>query len=103
MAARELRAEGHSVTVYEQGSQVGGVWVLDENTEDDPLGLKAARSAVHSSMYDTLRTNLPREVMGYADFPFMPEAMNVRLTDWTHPFLMAARATVAHTHDCLSV
>ena len=27
-------------------------------------------SAVHSSMYKNLRTNLPREVMSYTDFPF---------------------------------
>ena len=25
---------------------------------------------MHSSMYRNLRTNLPREVMSYADFPF---------------------------------
>ena len=28
------------------------------------------RDHVHSSMYRNLRTNLPREVMSYTDFPF---------------------------------
>ena len=27
---------------------------------------------VHSSMYLSLRTNLPREIMGFLDFPFLP-------------------------------
>lgn len=77
-AAREMLKEGHSVTVFEQGSQVGGVWVYDEETEDDPLGQKARRKAVHGSMYESLRTNLPRELMGFSEFPFTPEHMQVR-------------------------
>lgn len=31
---------------------------------------------IHSSMYRDLRTNLPRHIMSYTDFPFLPEAMN---------------------------
>ncbi|KAK3242162.1 Flavin-containing monooxygenase FMO GS-OX5 [Cymbomonas tetramitiformis] len=69
-AARELREEGHHVTVFEQGESVGGVWVYDETVEDDPLGIAENRQQVHSSMYQNLRTNLPREVMGYSDFWF---------------------------------
>ena len=30
---------------------------------------------VHGSMYRYLRTNLPREIMGFSDFPFTPSAM----------------------------
>ena len=78
VAAREMHREGHSVTVFEQGQQVGGVWVLDDNVEDDPLGTKEGRRAVHSSMYDALRVNLPRELMGFSDFPFVPEVMQAR-------------------------
>ena len=34
------------------------------------LGKDPKRHKVHSSMYANLRTNLPREVMAYTDFPF---------------------------------
>lgn len=77
VAARELIQEGHKVTVFEQGHRVGGVWVLDDRVENDPLGQSEERHKVHSSMYDSLRTNLPRELMGFADFPFVPEVMLV--------------------------
>ncbi|CAI0413730.1 unnamed protein product [Linum tenue] len=72
VAARELRREGHSVTVFEKGSQIGGTWVYTPEFEsDDPLGIDPTRPVVHSSMYESLRTNLPREVMGFMDYPFV--------------------------------
>lgn len=77
-AVRELRREGHRVEVFEQAPHIGGVWVLDEQVESDPLGKDPSRDTVHSSMYDSLRVNLPRELMGFADFPFLPEFMQVR-------------------------
>lgn len=40
-----------------------------DDTEDDLLGLNPTKR-VHSSMYRDMRTNLPREVMGFTDFPF---------------------------------
>ncbi|GLI64600.1 hypothetical protein VaNZ11_007907 [Volvox africanus] len=70
-AARELRSEGHDVTVLEQSPYVGGVWRYDPRTEsEDLLGINSDRSRVHSSMYEQLRTNLPRELMSFIDFPF---------------------------------
>ncbi|GIL73463.1 hypothetical protein Vretifemale_3589 [Volvox reticuliferus] len=70
-AARELRLEGHDVTVLEQSPYVGGVWRYDPRTEsEDLLGINPDRSRVHSSMYEQLRTNLPRELMSFIDFPF---------------------------------
>ena len=36
---------------------------------------------VHTSMYETLRTNLPRELMGVSGFPFTPEVMGERSKD----------------------
>ncbi|GLC56964.1 hypothetical protein PLESTB_001168300 [Pleodorina starrii] len=71
VAARELRSEGHDVTVLEQSPYVGGVWRYDPRTEaEDLLGVNPDRCRVHGSMYEKLRTNLPRELMSFLDFPF---------------------------------
>ncbi|KAL3699201.1 hypothetical protein R1sor_017223 [Riccia sorocarpa] len=72
VAALELCREGLEVVVYEQLKEVGGVWIYSPEIESDPLGLDPRRNRVHSSMYQHLRTNLPREIMGYLDFPFLP-------------------------------
>ncbi|XP_039170059.1 flavin-containing monooxygenase FMO GS-OX-like 4 [Eucalyptus grandis] len=72
VAARELHREGHRVVVFERGSRVGGTWVYTPVTEPDPLGIDPSRPVVHSSLYKSLRTNLPREVMGFGDYPFLP-------------------------------
>ncbi|XP_010259011.1 PREDICTED: flavin-containing monooxygenase FMO GS-OX-like 3 [Nelumbo nucifera] len=71
VAARELRREGHNVVVFERSDRVGGTWVYDANVESDPMGLHPSRAIIHSSLYDSLRTNLPRQVMGFLDFPFV--------------------------------
>eukprot|EP00092_Neocalanus_flemingeri_P007944 GFUD01008571.1.p1 GENE.GFUD01008571.1~~GFUD01008571.1.p1 ORF type:complete len:438 (-),score=120.28 GFUD01008571.1:45-1358(-) len=52
-------------TVFEQSSTIGGTWVYTDNIGRDQHGLP-----VHSSMYKNLRTNLPKEVMAFPDFPF---------------------------------
>ena len=64
-AAATLREYGIRVTVFEENHWVGGVWKYDSRTDADAGG-----RGVHSSMYKGLRTNLPREVMGYVGFPF---------------------------------
>ena len=71
VVARELVREGHRVVVFERGDQVGGTWVYNPMVESDPLGLDPRRAVVHSSLYESLRTNLPRELMGFRDFPFV--------------------------------
>ncbi|TVU00517.1 hypothetical protein EJB05_54043, partial [Eragrostis curvula] len=58
-AARELRGEGHAPVVFKRAGDVGGTWIYD-----------AAAEGGRSSLYASLRTNLPREVMGFLDFPF---------------------------------
>ncbi|KAH9313938.1 hypothetical protein KI387_022565 [Taxus chinensis] len=70
VAARELHREGHQIVVFEQSDNVGGTWVYDPHVESDPLGLEPNRTAVHTSMYLSLRTNLPRELMAFNDYPF---------------------------------
>ncbi|XP_015697074.2 flavin-containing monooxygenase FMO GS-OX-like 2 isoform X2 [Oryza brachyantha] len=72
VAARELLREGHAVTVFERSARVGGTWAYDPRSDPDPLGLDpaspAAAAAVHGSLYASLRTNLPRELMGFSGF-----------------------------------
>ena len=58
--------------VFEMSNDVGGVWQYSEAAEDDPMGAPVEKR-VHSSMYASLRTNLPREVMAYDDLPFTDE------------------------------
>ncbi|XP_076659167.1 senecionine N-oxygenase [Halictus rubicundus] len=52
------------VVCYEKTEQVGGTWVYRDETGLDKYGLP-----IHTSMYNNLRTNLPKEVMGYPDYP----------------------------------
>ncbi|KAL8166537.1 hypothetical protein V2J09_008036 [Rumex salicifolius] len=70
-AAKELRQEGHRVVVFERESEIGGTWVYNPQTESDPIGSDPNRKVVHSSLYQSLRTNLSREIMGFRDFPFI--------------------------------
>ncbi|XP_046959453.1 senecionine N-oxygenase isoform X1 [Vanessa cardui] len=69
-AARHLLIEPcvTEVDVLEQSSQLGGTWVYTENVGYDDFGLP-----IHTSMYKSLRTNLPKEIMGFPDFP-IPES-----------------------------
>lgn len=71
VAARHLRREGHSVVVFERESQVGGTWIYTNKTEPDPLGVDPTRPVVHSSLYESLRVNLPREAMSLREYPFV--------------------------------
>ncbi|VVB15186.1 unnamed protein product [Arabis nemorensis] len=71
VTARELRREGHSVVVFERQNQVGGTWIYTDHVEPDLLSVDPTRPVVHSSVYSSLRTNLPRESMGFRDFPFV--------------------------------
>ncbi|XP_038982496.1 flavin-containing monooxygenase FMO GS-OX5-like isoform X1 [Phoenix dactylifera] len=70
VAGRELLREGHQVVVFEKADRVGGTWVYDPRTDSDPVGLDPFRRVVHGSLYASLRTNLPRPLMGFRDYPF---------------------------------
>ncbi|XP_014241997.1 senecionine N-oxygenase-like [Cimex lectularius] len=52
------------LTLFEQTNSLGGTWVYSDMIGEDEYGLP-----VHSSMYKSLRTNLPKEVMMFPDFP----------------------------------
>ncbi|GIY52617.1 flavin-containing monooxygenase FMO GS-OX-like 4 [Caerostris darwini] len=66
-AGRHLVAEParFQFDIYEQQDDVGGTWRYSTHVGKDEYGLP-----VHSSMYKNLRTNLPKEVMAFPDFPF---------------------------------
>ncbi|MED6184187.1 hypothetical protein PIB30_045075 [Stylosanthes scabra] len=70
VAARELKREHHNVVVFEKNTRVGGTWVYTPETDSDPLSLDPNRSIVRSSLYPSLRTNLPRQLMEFLDYPF---------------------------------
>ncbi|XP_026439804.1 flavin-containing monooxygenase FMO GS-OX-like 4 isoform X2 [Papaver somniferum] len=86
VAARELRREGHKTVVFERSNQIGGTWVYDPNIEsDDPLGLNPSRNIIHTSLYKNLRTNLPRESMGFRDYPFVTKDGNDQRDNRRYP------------------
>uniref|UniRef100_A0A1B0B9Z9 Flavin-containing monooxygenase n=1 Tax=Glossina palpalis gambiensis TaxID=67801 RepID=A0A1B0B9Z9_9MUSC len=62
-SARRVLENKMSATIYEQTDQIGGTWVYTDRIGTDDYGLD-----IHSSMYQGLRTNLPKEVMGYPDY-----------------------------------
>ncbi len=67
--ARALLEAGMQPVVFEQGSQLGGVWIYTDETESDASG-RGRGGRLHASMYRSLRTNLPRRLMAFRDFPF---------------------------------
>ena len=71
-AAKQLRDDGHLVKVFEASNDVGGVWQYNPETEAHPLG-NPVDTRIHSSIYASLRTNLPREVMQFDAMPFTEE------------------------------
>ena len=67
--AAELLRERHAVTVFEIGAEVGGTWVYTEETEAE-APFDTPNNRILGSMYDSLRTNLPRNIMSFDDYPF---------------------------------
>ncbi len=65
VSARELTKNGFDVMVLEQGDAVGGIWDYTPEIDDEQSG-----SRVYSSIYASLRTNLPRDLMAYSDYTF---------------------------------
>ncbi|XP_076056880.1 uncharacterized protein LOC143034553 [Oratosquilla oratoria] len=67
-AAHHITAKGMVPIVWEQSNKVGGTWVYTPSTGKNEYGLP-----IHSSMYENLRTNIPKEIMAFPDFPFKEE------------------------------
>ncbi|KAL3079072.1 hypothetical protein niasHS_014854 [Heterodera schachtii] len=53
---------GAEVSILEQSDQLGGTWVYTEQQQQ-------GGQPTHSSMYAELRTNIPKEIMNFCDFP----------------------------------
>ncbi|KAL3043147.1 hypothetical protein OYC64_020961 [Pagothenia borchgrevinki] len=69
-AARHILSKGKRFAppvLFELTDNIGGTWCYDER-----ITYENGRP-VHSSMYRDLRTNLPKEVMMFPDFPFDSE------------------------------
>ncbi|XP_055532493.1 senecionine N-oxygenase-like [Wyeomyia smithii] len=64
--ARQVLESGGQVVLFEQTDQIGGTWNYTDAVGKDKYGLD-----IHTSMYQGLRTNLPKEVMGFPDFPIL--------------------------------
>ncbi|KAL3286893.1 hypothetical protein HHI36_001380 [Cryptolaemus montrouzieri] len=73
-SARHVKEDGHECEIFEMAAQVGGTWVYTDDVGTDKYGFP-----VYSAMYQGLRTNLPKEVMGFPDFP-IPEQQKSYLT-----------------------
>ncbi|KAK0426429.1 hypothetical protein QR680_009705 [Steinernema hermaphroditum] len=59
LTARKCLEDGaFRVTLFEQSGNVGGTWIYSPETNS------------HSSLYETMSTNLPKEVMHYPGVPF---------------------------------
>lgn len=64
-AIKQALSFGCDVVAFEQTDKIGGTWNYTDEVEKDKNGLD-----VHSSMYEGLFTNIPKEIMGFPDFPF---------------------------------
>ncbi|RDW71483.1 hypothetical protein BP6252_08046 [Coleophoma cylindrospora] len=91
-AAKYLKAESvfSEIDVYEQQSEVGGVWNYTPNIAgktrvpqtnpqvplDEPIWPKGASVPLFSNpMYDHLNTNIPKDLMQFSDQPFLAESL----------------------------
>lgn len=50
MAAKHSIEQGHNVTVYEQGEELGGAWTYTDETDKNKYGID-----IYSGMYKELR------------------------------------------------
>lgn len=90
-AAKNLRAAGIDVTIFEAGSRIGGLWVYENDS-----GM--------SSAYRSLHINSEARVSSFNDFPFPDDAplypntahMERYFTDYAHHFKLAELIRFKH-------
>ena len=87
------------MTVFEQSDGVGGLWVYEEEVETDPLGQRPERR-IHGSLYASLTTNLPRDLMAFDGYTF--DSAGGGADDWPrYPgHLQVAEYLRRFSHDC---
>jgi len=70
LAVKYSKQAGLETTCFEKSSRIGGTWIYS-----DEIGQ-------HSSMYQNLLSNVPKEIMGFQDYPFTgPDKSFVTHTD----------------------
>lgn len=101
--ARHALDASVEVTVFEQTDRIGGTWVYTDSTGRDQNGVP-----IHTSMYEGLRTNLPRQIMGFPDWPIESNVSYVKqeevlrwLQDYVEEFKL--RKLIRFEHQVIRV
>lgn len=71
--ARHAIDAAMQVTVFEQTDRIGGTWVYTDAVGRDRNGVP-----IHTSMYEGLRTNLPRQIMSFPDWDIESDVSYVK-------------------------
>lgn len=64
-AIRHAVESNFEVVAFEKQDSVGGNWIYTDKTGVDENGVE-----IHSSMYENLMTNIPKEIMQFPGFPY---------------------------------
>lgn len=72
-SARHASAVSNEVVVFEQTARLGGTWVYTDEIGHDRNGL-----SIHTSMYKGLRSNIPKQTMGYLDSDIVSDVSYVK-------------------------
>jgi hypothetical protein len=87
-AARVFSRAGWSPFVLEKGGTVGGVWKYKSEDEQQQ---GEQEQQPQGPMYRGLRTNLPKEIMAYREFPWLDDTTNNEGPDATDSFVTHAQ------------
>ncbi len=68
VSAREFKRASADVTILEREDTIGGVWRYTDAVDEDLTG--ASGKSVYCSLYRSLHTNLPRDLMAFSDYTF---------------------------------